>query len=91
MRRSNARCSMGEIKVNIPKEMEAAFEKAFPGEDKAVALLRLIQAEIARRQDIGAVAERSFEDIVDEVLRLREEPPYFTDDDIRKARQELRQ
>jgi hypothetical protein len=27
---------------------------------------------------------------IDACLRLREEPPYFTDDDIRRAREELR-
>ena len=77
---------MGEIKIRIPKDMEADFEKAFPDDDKAAAVLHLIEAEIARRQD----AERKFEDIVEEVLRVREEPPYFTDEDIRKAREELR-
>jgi len=77
---------MGEIKIRIPKDMEADFEKAFPVDDKAAAVLHLIEAEIARRQDV----ERKFEDIVEEVLRVREEPPYFTDEDIRKAREELR-
>jgi hypothetical protein len=81
---------MGEIKINIPKDMEMAFEKAFPGEDKAAAILRLIESEIARRHGADATAERSFDDLVAEVLRLREEPPYFTDEDIRKAREELR-
>ena len=81
---------MGEIKVNIPKDMEAAFEEAFPGKDKAAAVLHLIRAEITKRQTTEAVAERNFEDIVDEILRLRREPPYFTDEDIRKVREELR-
>jgi hypothetical protein len=77
---------MGEIKINIPKDMETAFEEAFPGEDKAAAIMLLIEVEIAKR-----TAERSFDDLVEEVLRLRDEPPYFTDEDIRKAREELRQ
>jgi len=77
---------MGEIKIRIPKDMEADFEKAFPDDDKAAAVLHLIEAEIARRQD----GERKFEDIVAEVLRVRQEPPYFSDEDIRKARDELR-
>jgi acetylornithine deacetylase/succinyl-diaminopimelate desuccinylase-like protein len=77
---------MGEIKIKIPEDMEAAFEKAFPDDDKAAAVLHLIEAEIARRHD----TERKFEDIVEEVLRVRQEPPYFTDEDIRKAREELR-
>ncbi len=81
---------MGEIKINIPKDMEAAFEEAFPGEDKAAVVLHLIEVEIARRQDADAAEERSFEDIVEEVLRLRQEPPYFTDEDIRRLRVEGR-
>jgi cytochrome P450 len=82
---------MGEIKINIPKDMETAFEEAFPGEDKATAIMRLIRAEIAKRQNGGPVAEDSFDDLVAEVMRLRDEPPYFSDDEIRRARDELRQ
>ena len=81
---------MGEIKIDIPKDMEAAFEAAFPGEDKAAAVLRLIEAEIARRKDADAGAEGKFEDLVEEVLRLRRQPPYFTDEAIRRAREDLR-
>jgi hypothetical protein len=85
------RCSMGEIKINIPKDMETAFEAAFPGEDKAGAILRLIQAEIAKRRNADATAgEESFDALVEAVLRVRNEPPYFTDDEIRRAREELR-
>ncbi len=76
---------MGEIKINIPKGMETSFEEAFPGEDKAAAILRLIEIEIAKR-----AAERSFDDLVAEVMRLRDEPPYFADEDIRRVREELR-
>ena len=79
---------MGEIKIRIPKDLEADFEKAFPHEDKPAAVLHLIEAEIARRQ--AADTERKFEDLVEEVLRVRQEPPYFTDEDIRKVREELR-
>ncbi len=77
---------MGEIRIDIPKDMEAAFEEAFPGEDKAAAILRLIQAELGKRQ----TAEESFDELVVAALRLRDEPPYFTDEDVRRAREELR-
>jgi hypothetical protein len=77
---------MGVIRIDIPKDMETAFERAFPDQDKAAAILRLIEIEIAKRTD-----DRSFGDLVDEVLHLRDEPPYFTDEDIRRAREELRQ
>ena len=79
---------MGEIKINIPKDMETAFEAAFPGEDKAGAILRLIQTEIAKRRDTAG--QESFDALVEEALRTRNEPPYFTDEDIRRAREELR-
>ena len=58
---------MGEIKIDIPKDMEAAFEEAFPDEDKAAAVLHLIEAEIARRQDAEAAAEGSLEGLLDVV------------------------
>jgi hypothetical protein len=82
---------MGEIKISIPRDLESAFEEAFPGEDKAAAVLQLVESEIARRRSTDAVVEREFQELVDEVLRLRQEPPYFTDEDIRKVREELRQ
>jgi hypothetical protein len=66
--------------------MEMAFEEAFPGEDKAAAILRLVRAEIAKRQNGAPDAEDSLDDLIAEVMRLRDEPPYFTDDDIRRAR-----
>jgi hypothetical protein len=82
---------MGEIKIDIPQDMETAFEEVFPDEDKAAAILRLIRSEIARRQSSEALAgERSFEELVGEVMRLREEPPFVTGEDIRRAREELR-
>ena len=76
---------MGEIKIDIPKDMEAAFEEAFPAEDKAAAVLRLIEAEIARRKDADSDGN-----LFDEALRLRQEPSYFADEDIRNAHEEPR-
>jgi hypothetical protein len=82
---------MGEPKINIPKDMEKAFVEVFPGEDKAAAILRLIQSAIARRQSSEAATDEwSFEELVEEAMRLREEPPFVTDEEIRRAREELR-
>jgi hypothetical protein len=81
---------MGDIKIRIPKDMEATFEKAFPGEDKAAAVLRLVRAEIARLYGRGAAAEPSFDNLVEDVRHLREEPAYFADEDIRRERAEPR-
>jgi hypothetical protein len=69
-----------------PKTWRLPSRRPSPDDDKAAAVLHLIEAEIARRQD----AEGKFEDIVQEVLRVRQEPPYFTDEDIRRIREELR-
>jgi hypothetical protein len=81
---------MGEVKVNIPEDLEAAFEEAFPGRDKASAVLDVVRSEIAKRQSAAAIGDSEFEAVVDEVLRLREQAPYFSDEDIRKAREALR-
>jgi hypothetical protein len=81
---------MGEIRVDIPRDLETAFDEAFAGQDKAAAILALIRTEIAKRQNADASAERSFDDLIEEVLRLREQPPYMTDEEIRKVREELR-
>ncbi len=52
---------MGEIKLDIPGDMEAAFERAFRAEDKAAAVHRVIESEIARRQEADAASAQSFD------------------------------
>jgi hypothetical protein len=84
---------MGEIKIDIPKDMEAAFEEAFRGEDKATAVLRLIEVEIARRQDADERALRLRQEprgLVERLRQIRARSRPVTDDEIRQAREELR-
>jgi hypothetical protein len=51
-------------------------------------------AAVERRKQRIAVgreqAEMDFDTLVAEAVRLRDGPPYFTDEDIRRARKELR-
>ena len=64
---------MGEIRINIPKELEKAFDSAFPEDDKAAAVLRLIRQEIERKQDTEGAPEKSLVEMANEI-RARAQP-----------------
>ncbi len=84
---------MGEIKIDIPKDMEAAFEEAFSGVDKSAAVLRLIEAEIARRQDANERALRLRQEpggLVERLRQIRARSRPVSDDKIAQVREELR-
>lgn len=79
---------MGEIRIDIPRDLERAFEAAFAGEDKAAAVLRVIREEIARRERLSTPT--STETLLDEILAFGSTAPSITDDEIRRIREELR-
>ena len=79
--------------VHIPDDVKAAFDKAFEGEDKNAVVARLL-LEAAERRERGAAEEKrpevSLREAADQVLRLRKQPPYFSDAEIKQAREEGR-
>ena len=79
---------MGRIEIDIPKDMERAFEEAFPGDDKSLAVWRVIRQEIERKQ-AEAMRVRA-QSLVDLARQLRESGPAFTAKEIRDAREEGR-
>ena len=81
---------MGEIKINIPADMARKLEQTFPDEDKGDVLLRLAEAEMRRQETVAPANEGELGAIIEEVLRLRERPPYITDGEIRRIRREGR-
>ncbi len=84
---------MGEIRINIPADMARKLEQTFPDEDKGEVLLRLAEAEIRRRETeaaAGPATASNLNSLVDEVLRLRRQPPFLSDDEVRTLRREGR-
>ena len=79
---------MSKIEIDIPKDLERAFEEAFPGSDKAAAVWRVIRQEIERKQAEAGVTRAG--SLVDLARRLRASGPSFTADEIRQAREEGR-
>lgn len=79
---------MGKIEIDIPKDMERALETAFPGEDKAATVLRIIAERLALSP--AGPGEPDFAVIVEEMRRIRAQPPFVTDEEIRLALDEMR-
>jgi hypothetical protein len=79
--------------VHIPDAVKAAFDKAFEGEDKNAIVARLLLEAAEKRergQPEGERPEVSLREAADQVLRLRKLPPYFSDAEIKQAREEGR-
>lgn len=81
---------MTKIELNIPADIELAIEAAFPGQDKAAALLRLVRRELGMTDQPSIDVEPAFEELVQHALRLRATTPYVTDEVIRSIRDDLR-
>jgi alkylhydroperoxidase family enzyme len=75
--------------IRIPDDVKEAFDKAFEGEDKDAVIARLLHEAAEKRVEAEGLAERR-RDAVDAILALRKQPPYFSDEDIRRAREEGR-
>ena len=83
---------MGEIRINIPKDMEARLEAVFPGEDKSAVLLRLAQVAFgqvsaATKGEAPSQSNKSFVELANEI---RSRSRVVTEEEIRAAREELR-
>ncbi len=75
--------------IRIPDDVKEAFDKAFEGEDKDAVIARLLQEAAERRRQAEGLAERRRK-AVDAILALRKQPPFFSDAEIKEAREEGR-
>ncbi len=75
--------------IRIPEDIKAAFDKAFAGEDKDAIIARLLHEAAEKRAEEEGLAERRRK-AVDAILALRQTPPYFSDEAIKRAREEGR-
>jgi hypothetical protein len=85
---------MTKIELNITADLEQAIKAAYPGEETAAVLVRLIEQQLKSTATISAtddaIDDRVFDDTVQSVLRLRQEPPFAADDAIRNTRDDVR-
>ena len=79
---------MGKIEIDIPREMEHAFEEAFPGEDKAKAVWRIVQQEIERKR--AAPIHGPKKSLVELAKEIRASGPLYSAEDVQRAREEGR-
>jgi hypothetical protein len=79
--------------IRIPDDVKEAFDKAFEGEDKDAIVAQLIRdAAEAKARAATEEKERAKgrREAVDRILALRKQPPYFSDAEIKRAREEGR-
>jgi hypothetical protein len=81
---------MTKIELNITADLEQAIKAAYPGEDTAAVVVRIVEQQLKSTATTGATDDRIFDDAVQAVLRLRQEPPFAADDAIRTIRDEFR-
>jgi len=78
--------------IRIPENVKEALDKALAGEDKDAIIAQIIRDGLAAgaAQAPEADAVQRCREAVDAVLASRKQPPYFTDAEIRRARDEGR-
>ena len=79
--------------IRIPDDVKEAFDKAFEGEDKDAVIAALLRAAAGEKARAALAAEdvaRRRREAVDAILELRKKAPYFSDEEIKQAREEGR-
>ena len=80
--------------IRIPDEVAQAFDKAYEGEDKDAVIAQLIRdCRLKRRREPRRKRKKRpgrRREAVDAILALRKQPPYFSDAEIKQAREEGR-
>ena len=76
---------MAKISVSIPDDLAEAFDKAFEREDKDAAIADLMRRAVEERE-----RGRRSGNFVERSRRIRASGRAVSDEEIRRARQELR-
>lgn len=78
--------------IRIPGDVKEALDKALEGEDKDAIMAQIIRDGLAAgtAQAPEADSVQGCREAVDAILALRKPPPYFTDAEVRRAREEGR-
>jgi metal-responsive CopG/Arc/MetJ family transcriptional regulator len=76
---------MAKMSVSIPDDLAEAFDKAFEGKDKDAVIAGLMRTAVEERE-----RERRSGNFVERARRIRASGRAVSDEEIRRARQELR-
>ena len=82
---NNGLAAMGTMNFSIPDEVKDAFNKAFEGENKSAVVSSLMRRAVEEKERArrGAVS-------VERLRQIRAHSRPVTEDEIRRAREELR-
>jgi len=76
---------MGTMNFSIPDDVKDAFNKAFEGENKSAVVARLMRRAIEEKE-----RNRRSQGFVERLRQIRAGSRPVTDEEIRRAREELR-
>jgi len=82
---NNGPAAMGTMNFSIPDDVKEAFNKAFEGENKSAVVTRLMRRAIEENE-----RNRRSKGFVERLREIRARSRPATDDEIRRAREELR-
>ncbi|MBN2701335.1 MAG: hypothetical protein JXR29_07795 [Methylothermaceae bacterium] len=76
---------MATVNFSVPEEVKEAFNQAFEGENKSAIIARLMREAVEEKE-----RQLRRKAIIEEILKLRQQAPTATDEEIRNAREEGR-
>ena len=82
---NNGPAAMGTMNFSIPDDVKDAFNKAFEGENKSAVIARLMRRAVEEKE-----RNRRSQGFVERLREIRGRSRPATDDEIRRAREELR-
>jgi hypothetical protein len=83
---NKGRCAMATMNFSIPDDVKEAFNKEFDGENKSAVVADLMRKAVEDRE-----RRKRSSDFVERMRRIRASGRPVTDDEIRRAREELRE
>ena len=82
---NNGPAAMGTMNFSIPDDVKDAFNKAFEDENKSAVIARLMRRAVVEKE-----RSRRSQGFVERLREIRGRSRPATDDEIRRAREELR-
>ena len=82
---NNGPAAMGTMNFSIPDDVKDAFNKAFEGENKSAVVARLMRRAIEEKE-----RTQRAQGLVERLRQIRANSRPMTDEEIRRAREELR-
>ena len=76
---------MATMNFSIPDDVKEAFNKAFDGENKSAIVAGLLRKAVEEKEH-----KRRSANLVERMRQIRADSNPMTDDEIRRAREELR-